>query len=50
MRDCRCLYFRLKDKVFVGSRPYDAELLETFLKNELGQSTVMGDIERPRLE
>ncbi|XP_071042085.1 85/88 kDa calcium-independent phospholipase A2 [Parasteatoda tepidariorum] len=49
MKDCRCLYFRLKDKVFVGVRPYDADLLETFLKNELGESTVMGDIEKPRV-
>ncbi|CAL1282723.1 unnamed protein product [Larinioides sclopetarius] len=49
MKECRCLYFRLKDKVFVGVRPYDAELLETFLKNELGESTVMGDIEKPKI-
>ncbi|KAF8777128.1 85/88 kDa calcium-independent phospholipase like protein [Argiope bruennichi] len=49
MKECRCLYFRLKDKVFVGVRPYDADLLETFLKNELGESTVMGDIEKPRI-
>ncbi|GFV00693.1 hypothetical protein TNCV_1385141 [Trichonephila clavipes] len=49
MRECRCLYFRLKDKVFVGVRPYDADLLETFLKNELGESTVMGDIVKPKL-
>ncbi|GIY39173.1 hypothetical protein CEXT_586611 [Caerostris extrusa] len=46
MKECRCLYFRLKDKVFVGVRPYDADLLETFLKNELGESTVMGDIDK----
>ncbi|XP_054722893.1 85/88 kDa calcium-independent phospholipase A2-like [Uloborus diversus] len=49
MKDARCLYFRLKDKVFVGSRPYDADLLETFLKNELGESTLMGDIRHPNL-
>ncbi|GBN77293.1 85/ calcium-independent phospholipase A2 [Araneus ventricosus] len=49
MKECRCLYFRLKDKVFVGVRPYDADLLETFLKKELGESTVMGDIEKPKI-
>lgn len=49
MRDCRCLYFRLKDRVFVGTRPYDAELLESFLKTELGETTVMGDIVKPDL-
>lgn len=49
MRECRCLYFRLKDKVFVGTRPYDADLLETFLKKELGESTKMGDIRNPKL-
>ncbi|XP_035230665.1 85/88 kDa calcium-independent phospholipase A2-like isoform X2 [Stegodyphus dumicola] len=49
MKECRCLYFRLKDKVFVGARPYDADLLESFLKKELGESTVMGDIEKPKI-
>ncbi|GBN15854.1 85/ calcium-independent phospholipase A2 [Araneus ventricosus] len=49
MKDCRCLYFRLKDQVFAGQRPYRAELLEAFLQKELGESTVMEDIEKPKL-
>ncbi|XP_054724594.1 85/88 kDa calcium-independent phospholipase A2-like isoform X2 [Uloborus diversus] len=49
MRECRSLYFRLKDKVFVGIRPYNADLLEAFLKEELGESTFMGDITNPKL-
>lgn len=49
MPDCRCLYFRLKDKVFVGNRPYDAELLESFLKTELGDTTTMADIKNPKV-
>ncbi|XP_013781824.1 85/88 kDa calcium-independent phospholipase A2-like [Limulus polyphemus] len=43
-KECLQLYFRLKDKVFVGSRPYDSQLLDQFLKKELGEDTVMTDI------
>ena len=38
------LYFRLKDKVFVGSRPYSAEPFEEFLKQEFGETTTMENI------
>lgn len=31
------LYLRLKNDVFVGSRPYNATVLEKFLKQELGE-------------
>ncbi|XP_054163549.1 85/88 kDa calcium-independent phospholipase A2-like [Oppia nitens] len=48
--DCRRLYFRLKDKVFVGlMRPYASAPLEKFLKQALGEDTRMGDIEKPRV-
>ncbi|UYV62633.1 PLA2G6 [Cordylochernes scorpioides] len=47
--ECRCLYFRLKDKVFVGSRPYDTELLEKFLQSEMGETRCMADIAHPRV-
>jgi calcium-independent phospholipase A2 len=43
-----CLYMRFKDKVFTGERPYSSEALEDFLKNELGPSTKMADLRRPR--
>ena len=38
------LYFRLKDKVFSGSRPYSAEPMEEFLKKEFGENTTMQTI------
>ena len=42
------LYVRLKDEVFKGKRPYDHTRLETFLKRELGEETVMTDIKHPK--
>ncbi|XP_067128398.1 85/88 kDa calcium-independent phospholipase A2 [Centruroides vittatus] len=47
--ECRCLYFRLKDKVFVGARPYVSENLEKFLQSELGENTRMSEIKYPRV-
>ena len=41
------MYFRFKDQVFVGKRPYNADALETFLKNEFGNRT-MADISGPK--
>lgn len=38
------LYFRMKDSVFLGRRPYDEKPLEEILKKELGEETVMADI------
>ncbi|XP_068230482.1 85/88 kDa calcium-independent phospholipase A2 [Palaemon carinicauda] len=38
------LYFRMKDLVFVGRRPYDEKPLEDILKLELGEDTMMSDI------
>ena len=40
----RCLYFRLKEKVFVGNRPYPTEGLEKLLRDEFGETSVMSDI------
>ncbi|XP_064420069.1 85/88 kDa calcium-independent phospholipase A2 [Latimeria chalumnae] len=45
----RCLYFRMKDEVFKGSRPYDSAPLEEFLKKEFGETTKMIDIRRPKV-
>lgn len=47
--ECRCLYFRLKDKVFVGTRPYASENLEKFLQSEFGENTRMSEIKYPRV-
>ncbi|XP_035912464.1 85/88 kDa calcium-independent phospholipase A2 isoform X3 [Anopheles stephensi] len=49
MKQCMCLYLRMKDQAFVGSRPYPSDALETVLKEQLGEFTVMSDIKHPRL-
>ncbi|XP_076805987.1 85/88 kDa calcium-independent phospholipase A2-like [Clavelina lepadiformis] len=38
------IYFRLKDAVFKGSRPYDSKPIEEFLKKEFGENTTMRDL------
>ncbi|XP_037245270.1 85/88 kDa calcium-independent phospholipase A2 isoform X2 [Falco rusticolus] len=45
----RCLYFRMKDVVFQGSRPYESELLNEFLKQEFGENTKMTDVRNPKV-
>ncbi|XP_066563229.1 85/88 kDa calcium-independent phospholipase A2 isoform X2 [Amia ocellicauda] len=45
----RCLYFRMKDEVFRGSRPYESAPLEEFLKREFGEHTRMGDVTHPKV-
>lgn len=44
----RCLYFRMKEQVFKGSRPYESAPLEDFLKKEFGENTKMTDVQYPR--
>lgn len=41
-RQCQALYFRLKDQVFIGKRPYEVGPLEALLKKEFGENTTMG--------
>lgn len=48
-RQCLQLYFSLKDKVFIGNRPHDADSLEKFLQREMGETTLMTDIKHPKL-
>nr|CAB3264924.1 85/88 kDa calcium-independent phospholipase A2-like [Phallusia mammillata] len=38
------LYFRLKDKIFSGSRPYKPEPMEEFLKEEFGEDATLSSI------
>uniref|UniRef100_F6WG51 phospholipase A2 n=1 Tax=Equus caballus TaxID=9796 RepID=F6WG51_HORSE len=45
----RCLYFRMKDEVFRGSRPYESGPLEEFLKREFGEHTKMTDVKKPKV-
>ena len=42
--ECQSLYFKLKDKVFVGSRPYNVEPLEEFLKKEFTETLLMTEL------
>ncbi|XP_076841164.1 85/88 kDa calcium-independent phospholipase A2 isoform X2 [Brachyhypopomus gauderio] len=49
MEYLRCLYFRMKEKVFKGSRPYESAPLEDFLKQEFGEDTKMTDIQHPKV-
>ncbi|EPB65319.1 phospholipase, patatin family, partial [Ancylostoma ceylanicum] len=41
---CRSMYFRLKDELFCGERPYDGALLDSFLRSEFGEDTTLADI------
>ncbi|XP_054288851.1 85/88 kDa calcium-independent phospholipase A2-like isoform X2 [Macrosteles quadrilineatus] len=49
LKDCLCLYFRMKEYAFVGPKPYPSEPLETMLQQALGTETVMADTEHPKL-
>ncbi|XP_035261281.1 85/88 kDa calcium-independent phospholipase A2 isoform X2 [Anguilla anguilla] len=49
MEYLRCLYFRMKEQVFRGSRPYESAPLEDFLKKEFGENTKMADVQHPRV-
>lgn len=49
MKECQCLYFRLKEKTFIGSRPYCSENLENVMKETFGSETVMSDIRHPKV-
>lgn len=49
MKQCMCLYLRMKDQAFVGSRPYPSDQLESLLKDCLGEFTLMTDIEHPKI-
>ncbi|TNM85339.1 hypothetical protein fugu_007610 [Takifugu bimaculatus] len=49
MEYLRCLYFRMKEQVFKGSRPYESAPLEEFLKKEFGEDTKMADVQYPRV-
>ncbi|MEE6512485.1 hypothetical protein FKM82_019531 [Ascaphus truei] len=49
MEYLRCLYFRMKNEVFRGSRPYESGPLEEFLKREFGEQTKMSDVRTPKV-
>ncbi|BES88624.1 Phospholipase A2 [Nesidiocoris tenuis] len=49
LKECLCIYFRMKEQFFVGYRPYNSKPLETMLQEVLGEDTVMGDIAHPKV-
>ncbi|XP_044751505.1 85/88 kDa calcium-independent phospholipase A2 isoform X2 [Coccinella septempunctata] len=49
MKECLCLYFRLKEQTFVGMRPYPSDILENILKETFGSDTVMTNIDHPKI-
>lgn len=49
LKECLCLYFRMKELAFVGSRPYPSDILESILKEALGTETKMSDIKGPKV-
>lgn len=48
LRECQCIYFRLKEQVFKGKRPYSSEPLEKMLQAVLGEHTMMTEISHPK--
>lgn len=48
LQECLCLYFKMKDTTFLGTRPYANEPLEKILKECFGSDTVMADIAHPK--
>ena len=46
--ECQDLYFRLKDKVFIDSKPYDTKPLEELLQESFG-NLKMYDIPHPKV-
>lgn len=49
MKQCLCLYLRMKEQAFIGSRPYASDNLENLLKDNLGAFSVMTDIKNPKI-
>lgn len=49
MKQCLCLYLRMKEQAFIGSRPYASDNLEGLLKDNLGAFSVMTDIVHPKI-
>lgn len=49
MKQCMCMYLRMKEQTFIGSRPYSSETLESLLKETFGANTYMTDIKNPKL-
>lgn len=42
-------YFKYKNLVFVGKRPYDSDILEKLMKEDFGEYTKMTDLTKPKI-
>lgn len=49
LKECLCLYFKMKDAAFSGKRPYPSEGFENILKDTFGETTTMADIDLPKV-
>jgi hypothetical protein len=49
LKYCLGSYLRLKDLVFTRGPPYDPQPLETFLKETVGEQTLMSEFKVPRV-
>ncbi|KAH9414548.1 85/88 kDa calcium-independent phospholipase A2, partial [Dermatophagoides pteronyssinus] len=48
-KQCRNIYFLLKDKLFIRYRPYCSDTFEKFLQKYLGLERRMNEFDRPKL-
>lgn len=46
--ECQIIYLRLKEKVFIDSKPYNNKPLDDLLKQEFGASAKMYDLKGPK--
>ena len=44
LNELRAIYFRFKDKILIGSRPYSSRNFETLLEEEIGSDLKMCDV------
>jgi len=42
------MYFQMKERAFVGRRPYSSEPLECCLQEALGTESLMANIKHPK--
>ncbi|XP_077979485.1 85/88 kDa calcium-independent phospholipase A2-like isoform X2 [Glandiceps talaboti] len=49
LREIQGFYFRMKNKVFKGKRPYASEPLEQVMKEEFGENTTMDAVQHPKV-